>query len=627
MRNKKSIITLLIISIILSSAVCLYYLQRYKEVKQQSFDYSAKQAVHQLVYAKRDYDLLKTQLVSVMELLSHSQSLVNFASSPSDQTKDLLEEVWQSVLVNQKWYTQIHLLDITGKELVSVNYSSDTGRVTLPQQLQDRSDSNYFQYAQKLEAEQIGGWGIELETEHGEVTFPYSPVIRVFTPVETPDKRVGYLVINLDVWGLSSRLSFSPDNDLRAEVINEAGYFIASNNSDKLFGDAIPERKGYNLKSIAPKTWNAISSEQVGYFFEGDNLFAFNTVMLANSQKVHLLIQLNQKQLMERAERDLNDLAYEEIIVLITVLIFAFPFAYLVTHYRRRSLESKLARAALNGMSAVMISDKQHRTMMINNEFENMTGYCKKQVIGQNALQLLLENTDQVLSSSAIWSHLEQEEVWEGEVQCKNKLRIPFTAIMRVHVVKNNSDKVSYYITSLVDISVRKELEVRLRILSERDSLSNLWNRRKFEEQLAYYSRLVERYPNESTTCLALVDIDNFKRINDELGHDEGDRVIASVAKLLQDSLRGTDFVARVGGEEFALLMPHTSLSEAKRVLDRLRIEIELAAGTKVTVSVGFTDLTSNSTRSYKCADVALYESKSSGRNTVSMCPSYDDVA
>ena len=627
MRNKKSIITLLIISIILSSSVCLYYLQRYKEVKQQSFDYSAKQAVHQLVYAKRDYNLLKTQLVSVMELLSHNQSLINFASSPSGQAKDLLEEVWQSVLVNQKWYTQIHLLDISGKELVRVNYSSATGEVTLPQQLQDKSDSSYFPYAQKLEAEQIGGWGIELETENGELTYPYKPVLRVFTPVETPEKRVGYLVINLDVWGLSSRLSFSPDNALRVEVINEAGYFIASKNSGKLFGDSIPERKNYNLKNIAPKTWDAISNDQVGYVFEGGNLFAFNTVMLANSQKVHLLIQLNQKQLMDRAERDLDDLVHEEIIVLITVLIFAFPFAYLVTHYRRRSLESKLARAALNGMSAVMISDKQHRAMMINNEFENITGYSKKQVIGYNALQLLLENTEQALSSESIWQHLEQEEVWEGEVLCKNKLRIPFTAIMRVHAVKNNSGKVSYYITSLVDISVRKELEVRLRVLSERDPLSNLWNRRKFEEQLAYYSRLVERYPNESTTCLALVDIDNFKRINDELGHDEGDRVIARVAGLLQDSLRSTDFVARVGGEEFALLMPHTSLSEAKHVLDRLRIEIELAEGTKVTVSVGFTDLTSNSTRSYKCADVGLYESKSSGRNTVSMCSSHADVA
>lgn len=205
MRNKKSIITLLIISITLCSAVALYYLQRYKEVKQQSFDYSAKQAVHQLVYAKRDYDLLKTQLVSVMGLLSQSQSLVNFAESPSERTKDLLEEVWQSVLVNQKWYTQIHLLDITGKELVRVNYSSDTGKVTIPEELQNKSDSSYFQHAQNLEAEQIGGWGIELETEHGELTFPYMPVIRVFTPVETPEKRVGYLVINLDVWGLSSR--------------------------------------------------------------------------------------------------------------------------------------------------------------------------------------------------------------------------------------------------------------------------------------------------------------------------------------------------------------------------------------------------------------------------------------
>ena len=79
-----------------------------------------------------------------MGLLSHSQSLVDFASSPSDQTKDLLEEVWQSVLVNQKWYAQIHLLDITGKELVRVNYSAETGHITLPQELQDKSDSNYF---------------------------------------------------------------------------------------------------------------------------------------------------------------------------------------------------------------------------------------------------------------------------------------------------------------------------------------------------------------------------------------------------------------------------------------------------------------------------------------------------
>lgn len=627
MRNKKTIATLLVICVTFCAAIALYYQQRYQDVKKQSYQRTAKQALHQLVYAERDYNVLKDQLVSMMQLLSHSQSLVDFATSPSVENKNLLEEVWQSVLVNQRWYTQIHLLDIDGHEKVRVNYSSRTGVVTLPNELQDKSNYGYFHYAQTLDAEEIGGWGIELESEYGELTYPYTPVLRVITPVQTSERRVGYLVINLDVWGLASRLNFSPDFDFRAEVVNQYGYYIASQNKSKLFGDSIPERKGFNLSQIAPKTWEAISSERMGYMFEDGNLFAFNTVDLAQKQKMHLVIQLNSEQLLERAERDLNDLAQEQLIVFFTVMVFAFPLAYLVTHYQRRSLESKLARAALNGMSAVMISDKHHRTIMTNNEFENMTGYSKSQVDGKNALQLLLENSEQLHTAETIWTHLEENDLWEGEVSCKSKLRIPFTAIMRVQAVKSNSGKVSYYITSLVDITVRKELEVRLRILSERDSLSKLWNRRKFEEQLAQYSRMVERFPNESQVCLALIDIDNFKRINDELGHDEGDRVIARVAAILQESLRTTDFVARVGGEEFAILMPHTSLAEARRVLDRLRIEVQLSGGTKVTVSIGYTDLTGNSTHSYKCADIGLYESKSSGRNTISICTSQAEVA
>ncbi|MEZ9057171.1 diguanylate cyclase [Vibrio pelagius] len=627
MRNKKTIATLLVICVTFCAAIGLYYQQRYQDVKKQSYQSTAKQALHQLVYAERDYNVFKDQLVSMMRLLSHSQSLIDFATSPSLENKKLLEEVWKSLLVNQRWYTQIHLLDIDGQETVRVDYTSRTGTVSLPTKLQDQSNYSYFHYAQTLKQEEIGAWGIELETEHGELTYPYMPVLRVMTPVQTSERRVGYLVINLDVWGLASRLNFAPDFDFRAEVVNQYGYYIASQNKNKLFGDSIPERKEFNLAHIAPKTWQAISSERVGYVFEGGNLFAFNTVDLAQQQKMHLVIQLSSKQLLDRAERDLHDLAQQQLIVFFTVMVFAFPLAYLVTQYRRRSLESKLARAALSGMSAVMISDKQHRTIMTNNEFENMTGYSTSQVDGKNALQLLLENSGQLNTVESIWGHLEENDLWEGEVSCKSKLRIPFTAIMRVQAVKNNSGKVNYYITSLVDITVRKELEVRLRILSERDSLSKLWNRRKFEEQLAQYSRMVERFPNESQVCLALIDIDNFKRINDELGHDEGDRVIARVAAILQESLRTTDFVARVGGEEFAILMPHTSLAEARRLLDRLRIEVQLSEGTKVTVSIGYTDLTANSTHSYKCADIGLYESKSSGRNTISFCSSREDIA
>ncbi|MBW3697186.1 diguanylate cyclase [Vibrio sp. T187] len=627
MRNKTTFLTLLVTCLLFCVLVGLYYTQRYKEVKLDSFEQTAKHALHQLAYTEREYSNMRDQLVSIMDLLSHSQSLIDFAHTPSHQNRKVLEEVWKSVAVNQKWYTQIRMIDLTGHEQVRINYSSISGLVTTPKQLQDKSQRSYFKYAQGLDIDEIGSWGIDLELEFGEVATPYKPILRVVTPVQDEGVKLGYLVLNIDVMSLASRLNYSPDHDFRAEVVNDSGYYVSSHNQSKLYGDFIQERKTFNLQTLAPKVWKALESERMGYVFEDNNLFAFNTVYLAKNQQLILLIQLNEKQLLARAERDLIDVGQESLIFLFVMLIFALPAALIFIHYRRRNIESKLARAALNGMSAVMISDKSHQTIMVNNEFESMTGYGINQVRGKNALKLLFNDEHELGSMINIWSHLVEEDVWEGEVTCKTKLGIPFTVIMRVHAMKSSVGSVSYYISSLVDITERKELEDQLRRLSEKDSLTQLWNRRKFEEQLEHYARITERYPEDSNICLALVDIDHFKRINDELGHDEGDRVIKEVGAFLVKGLRTTDFVSRVGGEEFAILMPNTSLQEAEVVLNRLRLCISMEEGTPITVSIGFTDLTANTTRSYKCADIALYESKSSGRNLVSLCRSDDDIA
>ncbi|MBU0062132.1 GGDEF domain-containing protein, partial [Vibrio anguillarum] len=95
--------------------------------------------------------------------------------------------------------------------------------------------------------------------------------------------------------------------------------------------------------------------------------------------------------------------------------------------------------------------------------------------------------------------------------------------------------------------------------------------------------------------------------------------------EILSQTLRTTDFLARIGGEEFAIIMPHTSVEEAETVLDRLRVAVEQSL--TVTISAGFTDLTADGKRSYKCADIALYEAKTLGRNRISLCKSSDDLA
>ncbi|ELI0634662.1 diguanylate cyclase [Vibrio harveyi] len=626
MKVRKLVSALLATTLFFSALISIYYYQKYQTLLADNVKSTAKEALHQLAYSEREYNNVQDQISSISDLLGHSQSLYDYLRDPSDKNLTILQEVWSSVAVNQKWYRQIRFLNLEGQENVRINYDFKTGIAAPAQVLQDKSERAYFQFAQNLSNDQIGSWGIELERENSELVYPYSPSIRIMMPVAMDGTREGYLVLNINVQYLSSRLNYSPVRDFNIELINQAGYYVASSHNDKLYGDIIPARSRFNFGLLHPKVWQNMGAEKMGYEYDGNHLVIFNTINFVPGESLHLIIDLSQEQLLERADRDIDDLLQEALFVLSLMLVFALPITTLALHYRRHSIESKLARAALDGMTAVMISDTSHRIMMVNQEFENMMGYSNSRLRGWNAHNLIFipEDIENIL---AIWNQLGVEQVWEGEVRCRTKLNHVFTAIMRIQAIMAKSGKVSYYITSLVDISERKELEEKLRNLSEKDGLTSLWNRRKFEEQLAQYTNLVERYPNTPTTCLALFDIDHFKRINDELGHDEGDKVICTVAETLLRGVRSTDFVARVGGEEFAVIMPHTTTQEAEVVLNRLRVAVELSSDRSVTVSVGYSDVTADRTRSYKCADIALYESKSAGRNRVSICHSFDDIA
>ena len=126
--------------------------------------------------------------------------------------------------------------------------------------------------------------------------------------------------------------------------------------------------------------------------------------------------------------------------------------------------------------------------------------------------------------------------------------------------------------------------------------------------------------------CVALLDVDHFKRINDEHGHDSGDRVLRTLGGLLARHTRAADCVGRYGGEEFLLVMPNTSLVQAREMLDRLRGEIastdwpgvfEGATGVTVTIGVATCAAGASAESTIRRADAALYAGKAAGRNRV----------
>jgi diguanylate cyclase (GGDEF)-like protein len=159
---------------------------------------------------------------------------------------------------------------------------------------------------------------------------------------------------------------------------------------------------------------------------------------------------------------------------------------------------------------------------------------------------------------------------------------------------------------------------------SRTDALTGLWNRRHFDEQFERVLAETDRFGGSST--LVICDIDFFKKVNDTYGHDAGDSVLRQVSAVLRNGVRTVDICARLGGEEFALILPQTALDGATELAERLRARIEAltvehgGVTLRVTISVGVATYAagaSNKQTLFKRADQLLYEAKRGGRNRV----------
>ena len=167
---------------------------------------------------------------------------------------------------------------------------------------------------------------------------------------------------------------------------------------------------------------------------------------------------------------------------------------------------------------------------------------------------------------------------------------------------------------------VTQRLHQDLRKAALQDFLTKTWNRRATQEKLNEQFDLFQRY--QQSCSLIILDIDYFKAVNDNYGHETGDRILQKISNILKTHLRKTDTLGRWGGEEFLIILPNTSIKEALKVAEKLRQEI---ANTKMknlfcTISLGVDKLNKDDhiiEQAIKRADDALYKAKANGRNCV----------
>ena len=242
-------------------------------------------------------------------------------------------------------------------------------------------------------------------------------------------------------------------------------------------------------------------------------------------------------------------------------------------------------------------------------------GYKKSFLVGKYIKFLTQEKIPPSVSKS-IYETVMNKQIWDGEIENIMANGQSKWTQVRITPILDTDDNISSFSVVLHDITNKKLLEE----LYIRDPLTQLYNRRYFDSLM---DAVMEHQRKEETDfVLIITDIDHFKSINDNYGHQVGDKALKAFASTIQATLRQSDIVARWGGEEFVIMLKFVDMQTAQSLAEKVRVAVENCRfhdDVKITASFGLTKyrVGENILESFKRVDDALYEAKRNGRNRV----------
>lgn len=287
----------------------------------------------------------------------------------------------------------------------------------------------------------------------------------------------------------------------------------------------------------------------------------------------------------------------------------------------RRRLEDQLrdqrdlVETILDGLPAIFfLLDTEGRLVRWNRNLERVTGIGEDRIQGREAVKLADPLDRQRLGSAFELTLQEGSAEIEAGLRDHNRQLVHYLFTCNRVRLQGGTFLAGFG----VDISERKRLERELARQASHDHLTGLYNRWKFEEVLQLELERARRYGTQFSVMM--FDIDHFKRVNDEFGHDVGDRVLQGIGALVGQQVRRTDILARWGGEEFMLLLSETGLDHARQLAEstRMRVgEADFPRCGRLTISLGVTEYRPGETllAMLKRVDNALYSAKRGGRN------------
>lgn len=589
--------------------------------------------------------VLATAEVPLLRLMLSAHQRASLSASPDavqnqerSRFTEQLNDLFKTLLVHFGRYTRVVLIDAEGRGLLSVNTSS-----LLPDAPFTTYTANAaFNEAMSLQQRDLYASPPYLGTQAYSATYATSstltttPVIDISTPVfDNMGNRLGVLLLTLD-WSTVTA------NIPQVLLVDARGTGLLPDSSEGLipFNESLSEQWPDAWQKMARHNRGDITIDnQLLWFLSHDirtHHYRSQAGMItshSDSQPWRLGIVMTKP--------TLKGLILESRVQLIaTILIYLLAIAFslfwaLSTHRLRRlrrearHYASEVKDLYENAPCGYHSLDSQGYIVKINRTELNWLGYRAEELIGKRLYRDFITPETRQAFDAGFQQMLNREQAASAECALikRDGTTLPVAILTTAHVTE---DGFQYTRTTVFDLSERKHLESRLEQQAMTDALTGLGNRRFLEDQAVMEMARAQR--SGEPLSLIAIDLDHFKHINDTYGHDGGDKVLQAFAATARAQLRDGDVLCRMGGEEFAILLPNATARQAMQVAERLRhavehTPVELTADeisnitksvVSYTASLGVTLVSINETSlkpAIKRADQGLYIAKKAGRN------------
>lgn len=589
---------------------------------------------------QRDMNGSFNHALATAELPPLKRYLESVGTAPNQQASNELASLFTTLLTHYGHYTKLVLLDVTGRELLRVTHE--------PQSLQrpatfSHAEADYFQEAMTLSPRDLYVSPPSRNVHDDTAGTEAVPVVNIATPVfDTEGERKGVLLFSLDWEYLTlSLLQAMPINDATQPLLVDA------QGSWLLVESQGPLRFGSSFASVSPDAWEVLSRRNRGQADLGDFLLLFRAEdirtqeyrsqagVLFSTLGFHpwrLGLLLPKPSLRTLLSQDLASLL---IMTLLYGLSIAFGVFWALSSYRQRTLKREALQQAQqvrdlyeNAPCGYHSLDADGLVVKMNRTELAWLGYEASEVVDKMRYRDFISPETRQVFDEAFRDVL--GPAGEGAAECelltRNGQKLP------VIIQATAYTEVGGFVHSramVFDLTERKQMEETLARQAMTDPLTGLGNRRYLQDQ-ANLEMARSRRSGEPL-CLIAIDLDHFKRINDEYGHDVGDTVLQAFAHTAKKLLREGDVLCRMGGEEFAVLLPSTSREQAMQIAERIRQALETSPAEvcsdvieggrlRYTASLGVTRVLSEETTlkpAIKRADLGLYAAKEQGRNQI----------